>query len=127
MSQALEGVSGRWLASIEGPPHAEAMSDEPPRREDLYAELEKLPPNVVGEIVGGVLYASPRPALRHAWAAVILADELVGPFARGRRGPGGGIILPEPEVRLGQNVLVLVITALLFLRALLRSPLQACL
>ncbi|RKG98733.1 Uma2 family endonuclease, partial [Corallococcus carmarthensis] len=33
-----------------------------------YADLEALPEHVVGEIVAGELYASPRPAMRHALA-----------------------------------------------------------
>lgn len=106
MSQELEGVGRRWLASVEGQPHAGDMSDEPPRRDELYAELEKLPPNVVGEIVDGVLYASPRPATPHARASSRLGAELIGPFDRGRGGPGGWVLLFEPELHLGQDVLV---------------------
>ncbi|KFA91986.1 Uma2 family endonuclease [Archangium violaceum] len=82
------------------------MSDERSRRDELYAELEKLPPNVVGEIVGGELYASPRPASPHARAASRLGGELMGPFDRGRGGPGGWVILDEPELHLGEDVLV---------------------
>ncbi|OJH42653.1 Uma2 family endonuclease [Cystobacter ferrugineus] len=82
------------------------MKDEPSRREALYAELEKLPSNVVGEIVGGELYVSPRPAFPHARAASLLGSELTGPFDRGRGGPGGWVLLDEPELHLGQDVLV---------------------
>ncbi|OJT27610.1 hypothetical protein BO221_01215 [Archangium sp. Cb G35] len=82
------------------------MSDERSRRDALYAELEKLPPNVVGEIVGGELYASPRPASPHTRAASRLGGELLGPFDRGRGGPGGWVILHEPELHLGEDVLV---------------------
>ncbi|WP_224248975.1 Uma2 family endonuclease [Hyalangium gracile] len=82
------------------------MSDQPPRSGAAYEDLEKLPPNVIGELVGGELYVSPRPASRHALATTVLADELVGPFGRGKGGPGGWLLLFEPELHLGQDVLV---------------------
>lgn len=102
-------IGGEWagrLAAVELELHSVGMSDEPPRRDALYAELEALPPNVVGEIVGGELYVSPRPALPPTRAASRLGGELVGPFDRGRGGPGGWLILDEPELHLGQEVLV---------------------
>lgn len=72
-----------------------------------YAELEALPPTKVGELVDGVLYVSPRPAPRHAVAASHLGVELGGPFDRGRNGPGGWLILDEPELQVGdEDVLV---------------------
>ncbi|MBZ4422266.1 Uma2 family endonuclease [Myxococcus sp. RHSTA-1-4] len=71
-----------------------------------YSDLEALPDNVVGEIVGGVLHVSPRPAGPHAVAASRLGIELGGPFDRGRNGPGGWFILDEPELHLGEDVLV---------------------
>ena len=73
---------------------------------ELYKELEKLPEHVVGEIVGGELYVSPRPASPHARAASVLGGELFGPFDRGRNGPGGWILLDEPELHLGDDVMV---------------------
>lgn len=75
-------------------------------RPATYRDLEALPSNVVGEIVRGVLYANPRPALPHAAAASALGEELGPPFKRGRGGPGGWIILDEPELHLGEDVLV---------------------
>ena len=71
-----------------------------------YADLEALPPHVVGEIVAGELYASPRPASRHAVVSSCLGGELIGPFGRGRGGPGGWILLDEPELHLAEDVLV---------------------
>lgn len=71
-----------------------------------YADLEALPPNQVGEIVAGRLYASPRPAPRQASAAMQLATDLNNPFGRGRGGPGGWILLFAPELHLGRDVLV---------------------
>lgn len=71
-----------------------------------HADLEALPANVVGEILGGVLHAHPRPAIPHAQAATALGEELGPPFRRGRGGPGGWILLDEPELHLGADVLV---------------------
>jgi Uma2 family endonuclease len=106
MSPETGGEWGERLAAAEVELHPVDMSDERSRRDVLYAELEKLPPNVVGEIVAGELYVSPRPALPHTRAASRLGGELVGPFDRGRGGPGGWVILDEPELHLGEDVLV---------------------
>jgi Uma2 family endonuclease len=76
------------------------------RKPATYSDLEALPGNLVGEIVGGVLYASPRPAGPHGFAAFQLGVELGGPFSRGRNGPGGWVLLGEPELHLGEDVLV---------------------
>ena len=40
----------------------------------------------------------PRPAPQHANAEGGVLEELRGPFQRGRGGPGGWWILPEPEL-----------------------------
>jgi Uma2 family endonuclease len=73
---------------------------------DLYAELENLPANRVGEIVFGSLYAHPRPATEHGMAATDLIGELIGPFRRGKGGPGGWIFIGEQELHLGPHVVV---------------------
>ncbi|WP_157232190.1 hypothetical protein [Hyalangium minutum] len=79
------------------------MSDRPPRDGASYEALAQLPPNVIGELVDGELHVSPRPALRHCLAASVLASELIGPFGRGKGGPGGWVILAEPELHLRQT------------------------
>jgi Uma2 family endonuclease len=71
-----------------------------------YADLDALPPHVVGEIIDGELIASPRPASAHALAASCLGIEVGGPFGRGKGGPGGWIILDEPELHIVGQVLV---------------------
>ena len=73
-----------------------------------YADLCALAPNLVGEIIDGVLYAQPRPAARHAVANIVLAGELGSAFGRGRGGPGGWVILFEPELHLGAEPDILV-------------------
>ena len=52
----------------------------------------------------GYLYASPRPAVPHARAATKLAARLDGSFDHD--GPGGWILLIEPELHFGNDVLV---------------------
>jgi Uma2 family endonuclease len=79
---------------------------QPKTRPATYADIEALPPNVVGEILFGVLHAHPRPAPRHGNAAIELQTELMNPFRRGRGGPGGWVFLPEPELHLGPHVVV---------------------
>jgi Uma2 family endonuclease len=64
------------------------------------ADLERLPETVVGEIIDGVLYTSPRPRPRHANIETLLAGELSARFQRGRGGPGGWWILVEPGIEL---------------------------
>ncbi|MDX2307483.1 MAG: Uma2 family endonuclease [Hyphomicrobium sp.] len=82
------------------------MNIHSPSRPATYADIEALPPNVVGEILFGVLHTHPRPAPRHARALSRLGAELDGPFDRGKGGPGGWIILDEPELHLGSHVVV---------------------
>ncbi|KYG11356.1 hypothetical protein BE21_57800 [Sorangium cellulosum] len=68
------------------------------QRRATYADLEAVPPNKVAELVRGTLHVFPRPAPKHAWTSSGLGAELIGPFQRGRGGPGGWIILDEPEL-----------------------------
>jgi hypothetical protein len=75
-------------------------------RPATYADIEALPPNVVGEILFGTLHTHPRPAPRPGVAAGELQSELSGPFRRGRGGPGGWIFIVEPELHLGPHVVV---------------------
>jgi Uma2 family endonuclease len=78
----------------------------PAIRRATYADLEAVPPHLVAEIVRGVLVTHPRPAPRHATAAFSIADELGGPFQKGRGGPGGWLFMSEPELHLADNVIV---------------------
>lgn len=75
-------------------------------RRATYEDLKKVPDIMVAEIVDGELHASPRPALPHAQAASAVGVLIGGPFHFGRGGPGGWVILDEPELHLGRNVVV---------------------
>lgn len=78
----------------------------PAKRRATYEDLLQVPDHKVAEIVDGDLQVSPRPASRHALAAAGLDRALGPPFHDGRGGPGGWWILFEPELHLGQDVLV---------------------
>ena len=71
-----------------------------------YRDVLDAPPHMVAEIVEGALHLQPRPASRHTLAGSSLGDELVSPFQKGRGGPGGWWILDEPELHLGEDILV---------------------
>jgi Uma2 family endonuclease len=76
------------------------------RKTASYEDVLAAPAHMVAEIVDGELVLSPRPASRHAAAASTLSEELGPPFKRGRGGPGGWLIVYEPELHLASNVLV---------------------
>jgi hypothetical protein len=77
------------------------------KRPVSYQDLLGVPEHLIGEIVDGELRTSPRPSLAHAMAASSLTSELVGPFGFGRGGgPGGWVILAEPELHIVGQVMV---------------------
>src|SRR4051812_37962843 len=77
------------------------------RRKATYEDLLALPEHVVGEIVGGELVVSPRPAMPHATGASVLGATLLPPFQFGDGGgPGGWWIFDEPELHLDEDVVV---------------------
>ena len=80
--------------------------NHPHPKSATYADIEALPPDVVGEILFGSLVTHPRPARRHVVAASHLGMTLGPPFSLGTGGPGGWIILVEPELHLGPHVVV---------------------
>lgn len=71
-----------------------------------YADIEALPPHVTGQIVDGELYVSPRPAFSHARVANLLSMLITAEFDYNRPAPDGWWIYPEPELHLGDSVLV---------------------
>jgi Uma2 family endonuclease len=79
---------------------------DPARRKATYEDLLAVPDHLIAEIIDGELVTSPRPGAPHARAASRLGMEVGGPFDRGRGGPGGWIILDEPELHFHDQVLV---------------------
>ncbi len=78
----------------------------PAPKRATYDDILTAPDNMVAEIVDGALHLSPRPAKPHGKAASRLGAELILPFDRGRGGPGGWVILVEPELHLAADVVV---------------------
>ncbi len=81
-----------------------SRSEPTPRA--TYQDVLDAPAHRVAEIVDGILHTHPRPAMPHALASSHLGDELVGPFGKGRGGPGGWWVIDEPELHLGEDILV---------------------
>jgi Uma2 family endonuclease len=76
------------------------------KRHATYDDVLAAPESMIAEIIDGELVTQPRPAFLHASATSILEAELHGPFNRGKGGPGGWILLFEPELHLHGDVLV---------------------
>jgi Uma2 family endonuclease len=76
------------------------------RRRATYEDVLDAPEHMIAQVIDGELVLMPRPAKPHAVAATVLGEELGPPFRRGKGGPGGWILLDEPELHLGEDVLV---------------------
>jgi len=75
---------------------------EPAKTRATYQDLYAIPENTTGEIIDGELVVTPRPSPEHAAAAARLGGEIVPIYDFGRGGgPGGWIILDEPEIMFG--------------------------
>ncbi len=79
---------------------------KPTRRPATYEDLAAVPEHRVAEIIDGDLYTFPRPSSLHSRAAFRLSSRLGPPFDEGVGGPGGWILLVEPELHLGPHVVV---------------------
>lgn len=77
-----------------------------PRRPATLRDLDELPDDVIGHIVGGELVVLPRPDMPHALVATNLVADLSGPFKRGVGGPGGWIIMAEPKIYFGDDLFI---------------------
>jgi Uma2 family endonuclease len=82
------------------------MTAKPLKKGATYADLYDVPDHFVAEMFDGDLYVSPRPTPPHARAASVLGVKLGGPFDLGEDGPGGWLILDEPELHFGNDVVV---------------------
>ena len=80
------------------------MTTKPLKKGATYDDLREVADHFVAEMFDGDLYAFPRPALPHANAAGSLFSEIHQSFHR--KGPDGWVILFEPELHFGRDVLV---------------------
>ncbi|MCK8601862.1 Uma2 family endonuclease [Desulfoferrobacter suflitae] len=73
----------------------------------VYENLFDIPDNMTGEIINGELIATPRPSRKHSVVISRVGFELGPPYDFGRGGgPGGWVIVDEPEISFGENILV---------------------
>ena len=71
-----------------------------------YQDVLDAPAQRVAEIVEGVLHTHPRPAMPHALASSVLGRRIGNPYHDKIGGPGGWWIIDEPELHLGEDILV---------------------
>jgi Uma2 family endonuclease len=82
------------------------MSD-PGNKKAVYDDLYTIPENMTGEIINGELIVTPRPSQKHVHTASTLDKKIGSPYQLGEGGgPGGWVILVEPEVKFGEDVVV---------------------
>ena len=81
-----------------------------PVRKATYQDVLDAPEHKVAEILDGELFLSPRPATPHARASTVIGADINVAFHRSGGGdatrPGGWYILSEPELHLGEDVVV---------------------
>lgn len=65
-----------------------------------------MPDHLVGEILDGEVLTSPRSSLRHAAVRTRLGTDVDSAFGRSGGGPGGWVILDEPELHVVGQVIV---------------------
>ena len=73
---------------------------KPSPRAPTLADLDALPPGIVGEIIEGVLYTMTKPRIRHQRTTRLIGGRVGDPFDDGIGGPGGWWIVTEPGIEL---------------------------
>jgi Uma2 family endonuclease len=76
------------------------------RKRATYQDVIDSPDHMIAEIVDGELYQTTRPGVPHTVAASKLMAMLDAPFGMDGGGPGGWFVLFEPELHLGEDILV---------------------
>lgn len=80
---------------------------EPAKRKATYEDLFNIPENMTGEIINGELIVTPRPSRKHTYATSALGSAIIHSYQFARDGgPGGWVIIIEPEIRLGEHTMV---------------------
>ena len=72
-------------------------------RRATYQDVLNAPPNTVAQVIFGTLHTQPRPANPHTVTSSTLLGELHAPFRVGNGGPGGWLLVQEPELHLGSE------------------------
>lgn len=77
------------------------------KKKATYDDLLSIPENATGEIINGELIVTPRPSRKHLYTESALGNKIGTPYQFGEGGgPGGWIILLEPEIGFGEDILV---------------------
>ena len=85
---------------------ATSSSEALATRRATYQDVLDAPAHMVAEIINGALHTHPRPATRHVLASSVLGRRIGAPYQDETGGPGGWWILDEPELHLGEDILV---------------------
>ena len=85
---------------------SQATQPETDSHRATYQDVLDAPPDKVAEVVDGTLYIFDRPAFLHTLAGSALGNAIGPPFHHGRGGPGGWWILDEPQLHLGEDIVV---------------------
>ena len=85
---------------------SQATLPETDSRRATYQDVLDAPPDKVAEVVDGTLYIFDRPTFLHTLASSTLGRYIGTPFHDGRGGPGGWWILNEPQLHLGEDIVV---------------------
>ena len=77
------------------------------KRKATYQDLYKIPDNATGEIIDGEIIVTPRPSRKHVICTTALGAAVTAPYQFGQgNGPGGWIFAIEPEIGLGEQIMV---------------------
>lgn len=79
---------------------------DPARKRATYEDVLRAPEHCIAQVIDGELHTQPRPAIGHQHTASVLGEELGPPFRRGKGGPGGWVFFDEPELHLGEDIVV---------------------
>ncbi len=79
---------------------------EPAKRRATYQDVLDAPEHLNAEIINGELRLSPRPGGPHTASASTLGYLLGPPFQFGSGGPGGWLILAEPELHIDEDIVI---------------------
>ena len=74
---------------------------EPARKRATYDDVLAAPEHMTAQVIDGELYLHARPRRRHLRAGTSLGAVLHQRFDSGDGGPGGWVIVDEPELHLG--------------------------
>jgi hypothetical protein len=95
------------LKSFIGRAKGDPKMSEPAMKKATYDDLHGIPENMTGEIIAGELIVTPRPSPEHSNIASSLGYKIGPPYHFGEAGgPGGWIILFEPEIKFSENDLL---------------------